>query len=181
MTSHLREGAEGGRQLLRKAIRKGTKADFRDVVKRILYHAKEKSVEIRIRKWADYLLSNWTAAKIRLEKRRGVVGSSAEGHASHVLSSRMSSRPMGWSKKGVDKMSRLRAYWWNGNSMLELVRYQREPLGKVAGMDQIFSSMEMRNWEREHYIAGGSCFDRLQCSPAAQVRKILAIRERMNV
>lgn len=29
--------------------------------------------------------------------KEGVIGCSAEGHVSHVLSSRMSSRPMGWS------------------------------------------------------------------------------------
>lgn len=51
---------------------------------------------------------------MRLKGEEGVVGSSTEGHVSHVLSSRMSSRPMGWSKKGVAKMAQLRAYYLNG-------------------------------------------------------------------
>lgn len=53
----------------------------------------------------EYILSNWTAAKVRLLHQNGVKGCSAEGHISHILSARMSSRPMGWSKKGVSKMS----------------------------------------------------------------------------
>ncbi len=36
-------------------------------------------------------------------------GVSAEGHVSHILSARLSSRPMGWSKTGVDQMARMRA------------------------------------------------------------------------
>ena len=39
----------------------------------------------------DYILLNWTAARLRLTHRDGVKGSSTEGHVSHVLSSRMSS------------------------------------------------------------------------------------------
>ena len=33
------------------------------------------------------------------------MGSSTEGHISHVLSARMSSRPMGWSRQGADSLS----------------------------------------------------------------------------
>lgn len=54
------------------------------------------------------------AAKLRLRHQNGVKGSSTEGHVSHVLSSRMSSRPMGWSIKGATKMAKLRAYELNG-------------------------------------------------------------------
>ncbi len=39
---------------------------------------------------------------------------SAEGHVSHVLSSRLSSRPMAWSRLGAEKMAKLRAYYFNG-------------------------------------------------------------------
>ena len=80
-----------------------------------------------------YILSNWTAAKIRLKHKDGVKGSSTEGHVSHVLSSRMSSRPMGWSVLGATKMAQLRAYYLNGGDMLELVRYQERKLPQAAG------------------------------------------------
>lgn len=45
-----------------------------------------------------------------------VLGCSAEGHISHVLSERMSSRPLGWSEKGAEQMSRLRAFKYNGGN-----------------------------------------------------------------
>lgn len=41
---------------------------------------------------------------------------SAEGHVSHVLSSRLSSRPMAWSRRGAEKMAKLRAYYFNGGN-----------------------------------------------------------------
>lgn len=51
-------------------------------------------------------------------------GCSAEGHVSHVLSDRMSSRPMGWSQTGADRMSKLRGYEKNHGreKIIELVR-----------------------------------------------------------
>ena len=82
----------------------------------------------------EYILSNWMAARVRLLHQNGVKGCSAEGHVSHILSARMSSRPMGWSKKGATKMSQLRAYHLNGGNMLELVRYQEREMPKAAGV-----------------------------------------------
>ncbi len=46
---------------------------------------------------------------------------SAEGHVSHILSERMSSRPMAWTVKGADKMARLRAYLFNGGDFRNLI------------------------------------------------------------
>ena len=46
---------------------------------------------------------------------------SAEGHVSHVLSSRMSSRPMGWSIAGAERIARLRAYYFNRGDFSQLV------------------------------------------------------------
>ncbi len=63
-----------------------------------------------------------STARMRLRKQEGVERCSAEGHVSHVLSARMSSRPMGWSRKGVDRMAHLRAYYWNGRDMLEQIK-----------------------------------------------------------
>lgn len=62
--------------------------------------------------------------------KEGVIGSSTEGHVSHILSSRMSSRPMGWSRKGAAQMAQLRTYYYNGGDMLELVRYQKADLSE---------------------------------------------------
>ena len=60
-----------------------------------------------------------------------VLGSNTEGSVSHVLSSRMNSRPMGWSREGADSLSRLRIYWINRGNMLDLVRS-----GNEAGLEK---------------------------------------------
>lgn len=40
-----------------------------------------------------YIKNNWQGVGRRIKKEEGVMGSSTEGHVSHVLSERMSSRP----------------------------------------------------------------------------------------
>ena len=45
----------------------------------------------------------------------------AEGHVSHVLSARMSSRPMAWSRNGAHRIARLRAYYFNGGDFRDVV------------------------------------------------------------
>lgn len=51
-----------------------------------------------------YILNNWEGIKRRYEEE--YIGCSAEGHISHILSSRLSSRPLGWSKTGANQMAR---------------------------------------------------------------------------
>jgi hypothetical protein len=62
-------------------------------------------------------MNNWEGIIIYQEYSHLSLGGSAEGHVSHILSARLSSRPMGWSKKGVDHMSYLRAMKANGYSV----------------------------------------------------------------
>lgn len=61
-----------------------------------------------------------------------VKGCSAEGHVSHVLSARLSSRPGAWSKCGANQITKLRLLYFNGESIKESVlkQYRRglEPL-----------------------------------------------------
>ena len=137
MTSNpkLLDSGWDARHRLYGALKNGTKEDFMYWVNKIDEYEEVESGHKRVWDAANYILSNWTAARTRVQKRDAVCGCSAEGHVSHVLSSRMSSRPMGWSKTGVAKMSELRAYYYNKKDMLELVRYQKEALPKVAGME----------------------------------------------
>ncbi|PQQ67752.1 UPF0236 family transposase-like protein [Acetivibrio saccincola] len=69
------------------------------------------------------MLNNWDGIEIR--SNRGIVGCSAEGHVSHVFSSRLSSRPKGWSRKGVEKMSKLIIYKKNGGKVYDIVMAQK--------------------------------------------------------
>lgn len=51
---------------------------------------------------------------------------SAEGHVSHVLSERLSSRPMAWSLVGAEKMAQLRAFYFNGGCFTDLYKGRTE-------------------------------------------------------
>ena len=50
------------------------------------------------------------------------IGCSTEGHISHILSARLSSRPLSWCREGVDQMSRLRAFKANSGNVYDLVK-----------------------------------------------------------
>lgn len=62
-----------------------------------------------------------------------VLGSSAEGYVSDVYSERMSSRAMGWSETGSDRMCKLRCFIRNygGEKVIDLVNYRREQFGNI--------------------------------------------------
>jgi hypothetical protein len=94
----------------------------------------------RITKAAEYILGNWTAARYRLRKKDGVLGCSAEGHVYHVLSSRMSTQAMGWSRRGGSQMAHLREYYYNGGDMLELAKFQKRELPMAAGAESVVLS-----------------------------------------
>lgn len=100
LTSHMKDSKEDTLDELRTAIRSKTKQDFEKIVDRLKSCLEDEAGLKRIAIAKEYILSNWMAAKLRLRHQNGVKGSSTEGHVSHVLSSRMSSRPMGWSIKG---------------------------------------------------------------------------------
>lgn len=54
--------------------------------------------EKTIRENLDYLLSNFEAITITQRDKASLNGGCTEPHVSHILSARLSSRPMGWSK-----------------------------------------------------------------------------------
>lgn len=159
LISHMKDSADDAYRELGRAIRRGTKEDFCKIVERLKNALPEESVESGTRRLEEsrhYILENWGAARLRLMHKDGVTGSSTEGHVSHVLSSRMSSRPMGWSRKGAAKMAQLRAYYYNGGDMLELVRYQKAELPKAAGSEQeiLLSAQVIKSEKNRHGILG---------------------------
>ena len=140
MTSHMLDSKEDARVEVCKIIRNGTKKEFDEIVERLEGSAKTESRLKTIQEAASYIKNNWGAAKRRLWRRNGVCACSAEGHVSHVLSSRMSTLALGWSRLGASKMARLREWYYNKNSMLELVRSQKIELPMVAGAEELIMS-----------------------------------------
>lgn len=136
MTNRKLDSADDVRKELCKLIAEDTKEKFLSYVDMLEWHTKTDFERAKITDGANCILSNWTVAKVRLTNRRSLCVCSAEGHMSHVLSSRMSTLPMGWSRTGADKMAHLRAYYWNSGDMLELVRYQKQVKQKAAGAEE---------------------------------------------
>ena len=71
----------------------------------------------RIQEGYQYIMSNWEGVHETLTKPEAA--SSTEGHVSHMLSERMSSRGMGWSPLGAEQMARMRTYVANGGNLME--------------------------------------------------------------
>ena len=69
MTGHMKDSADDARKELCDAIKSGIKSDFQEIVKRLKACAETESAEKRIEESGAYILSNWTAAKIRLKDR----------------------------------------------------------------------------------------------------------------
>jgi len=117
-----------------------------------------------------YIKNNWQGIRRRVKKEENINGSSTESHISHVLSSRLSSRPAGWCMEGMDKMAQLRVYWKNGGDMHRLVQYQKEKKIKEKTEEEIcFSATEMLVWEKRHRKANGKYIEALRASISSQI------------
>ena len=174
LTSHMKDSKADAADELRTVIRSKTKADFSELVEKLEGYLPGKTGLERMEEAKAYILSNWTAARLRLKHKDGVKGSSTEGHVSHVLSSRMSSRPMGWSIKGATKMAQLRAYYLNGGDMLELVRYQEKKLPQAAGAEyDILSSKQIIASEKSRHGELGKYTESISHSLSLQNKKIV--------
>lgn len=157
-----------------KIICHGTKKEFEAKTEELKKDINYPSGKKRIEEGKVYLLNNWTASRLRLLRKNGVKGSSTEGHVSHILSDRMSSRPRGWSKEGISKMAELRAYYYNKGDMLELVRYQKKELQMTVGCEAVvYSSSRMWSEERKRKRELGQLADMPVYSiPYNQIKKI---------
>lgn len=179
MTHFLGDSAEDARRELRETIRSNSIGEFIKECAKIESYTDDPKVIERIGKGRAYIESNWNAAVRRYTARDIVYGCSAEGHVSHVLSSRMSSRPMGWSRTGADKMAKLLAYRKNGRDILELVRYQsrEHQFPKAAGAEEMIrtSAEEILRSEQRCYRKGGKYYDRMQATLSYQNRKQASI------
>ena len=184
MTSHLekrfsKDDVKGFRKILKDMIKENTREEFQNAIDYLQEFATSENEKEKIADAGDYFLHNWMAAKRRYADRKLVKGCSAEGHVSHVLSSRMSSRPMGWSKRGATQMAKLRAYYLNGGDMLELARYQEEELPMAAGaeVEKIFSAAKFRERNSSKYGEIGKWYGTIPyCELPVSVKKRFAIK-----
>lgn len=182
LTNHMLDSTDDARSEIYRAIRNDNKKEFKRITERLKAALQNPETgEKRINESRDYILNNWTAARVRLRREEGVIGSSTEGHVYHVLSSRMSTKPMGWSVIGASKMSELRAYYLNGGDMLELVRYQKEELPKAVGMEyQVLSSVEIMKCEKRHHGEIGKYVESMSHSVNDEIRKCMPFKRLLS-
>lgn len=172
MTSHMKDSIDDAKTEIYTAIRRKTKKDFLEIVERLRDALPNDTGEKRLTESSQYILNNWMAARTRVLHRDAIMGCSAEGHVSHILSSRMSSRPMGWSIVGANKMSELRVYQYNKRDMLELVRYQKEEVPVAAGAEElIYNIRDLLNSEKKRTGNKGKYIELMQHRASNQLQK----------
>lgn len=100
---------------INKGIQKLDKQAVLDALQEALELAERPPRQKRIQDTMRYIKNNWDG--IEASVKHPDVGCSAEGHVSHILSARLSSRPMAWSTKGAGNMASMRAVRANGESV----------------------------------------------------------------
>jgi len=123
---HLCDSVGDARDAIYNGIRMGDKEAVRRVFEIAKEWAESDNKREQIRRTKVYIENHWEAITMPNNDRYAQMGCSAEGQVSHLLSSRLSSRPLGWSKTGVAKMSKLRAYIANGGQVYNLLKYKKE-------------------------------------------------------
>lgn len=178
-TSHLWDSTEDARAMIYEALAQEDRRKARKTFDKILEVTESAGKKKAVEDAKSYILNHWDGIVRKRENIDVLLGCSAEGHVSHVYADRLSSRPLGWSVQGVDKMARLRIYHANKGDMLSLIRYQREE--KVSGDEEIiFTSKEMFIEERRQKKALGEMAGaKIYRIPYPQVRKMIAIQERI--
>ena len=108
----------------------GTKIDsiFKELLEKLRREKNTPNLKSQIRLIKGiqrYILNNLDGIKIYTEDEN-VIAPSAEGHVSHILSARLSSRPLGWSRKGLRLMAKLRVFTINNGNLREVVIERRK-------------------------------------------------------
>jgi len=113
-------------EYINRADKESTKELFKVIINTTETETKKKSVQEARR----YILSNWKG--IRNQYETDYAGCSAEGHVSHILSSRLSSRPLGWCRTGTDQMARLRVFAANGGNIYDMFLKRKKAAANEA-------------------------------------------------
>lgn len=96
------------RQRIKAAMEKGDRKKL-DMLMQEMYARSQDKKQIEFTtKLGRYLTENFEEIRNRLKS--DTVGSCTEGQVSHILSTRFSRNPMGWSEEGLGKLSKQRVY-----------------------------------------------------------------------
>jgi len=107
-------------RMLWSALRSADRPRMRKTLNEAMQRAETSAHRKRIEETRRYFERQWDGVKAWQSFEAIWPGCSVEGDVSHVYAARMSSRPMAWSKRGVDQMSRMRVMRANGESIRAL-------------------------------------------------------------
>lgn len=116
------------------AIQKIDKQAVLDTLQEALSLAERPPRQKRIQDTMRYISNNWDG--IEASVKYPDVGCSAEGHVSHILSARLSSRPMAWSVTGAGNMASMRAVRANKESVRAHYLAAKEPSPALVEINQ---------------------------------------------
>lgn len=134
--AHLEDSADDAKSEIWEALNAGNRKELGNIYGRILAATESESKAEAVKKAYRYFINQWDGIMTRVEERGGCWKCCAEGQVSHILSARMSSRPMGWSEKGCDQMSHLRAYRENDGKVMDLLRYKEKQEKEKRGREE---------------------------------------------
>ena len=126
--------APGLKSRVYQAIRKLDKQAALGTLQEALELAEKPARQKRIQDTMKYIKNNWDG--IEASVKHPSVGCSAEGHVSHILSARLSSRPMAWSTVGVGNMASMRAVRANKESVRAHYLAAKKPSPALVEIDQ---------------------------------------------
>ena len=107
-----------------RAIKREDKEYLKVVFETILDSTEAETKAEAVRTAKTYIMNHWENIKHHYSKDYS--GCSAEGHISHIYSDRLSSRPLGWSRDGIDQMARLRVFAANGGNLFDLALRKKQ-------------------------------------------------------
>lgn len=123
---HLGDSVSDARDRIYDGISMEEKEEVMGVLDIASDYAETPNKKEQVRKTRVYIQNHWEGIIRPNTDEDARMGCSAEGQVSHLLSSRLSSRPLGWSKKGADNVARLRAYVANGGEVYDLIKYKKD-------------------------------------------------------
>lgn len=156
--SHLLDSSEEVKSEIWECLNGRHKKRLQRVYAKILKVTEEGRKYDEVEGALGYFLNQWDGIRIRTEEAGANWKCCAEGQVSHVLSARMSSRPMGWSEQGCDRMSGLRAYTKNGGKIIDLLSYQKARKEEKLSLEEKEVKKEVCKKQ-----AGWRYQERLQC------------------
>ena len=112
-------------QMLHDALDEADKAYVKVIFEKIIELTPEETRRESVHEAQKYIFNNWDGIQVYEDDGADVIGCSAEGHISHIYSSRLSSRPKGWSEENVENMANLIVYKLNGGKIVDIVKLRR--------------------------------------------------------